>query len=309
MDKILVTGGSGMIGSALKEDLQDAIYISSKDYNLTDANSCEQMYKDHRPDYIIHLAAKVGGIKANMDKLADFYYENIMINTNVLHYAKKYNVKKALSVLSTCVYPDEVDYPLVEKNIHNGEPHKSNFAYAHVKRMADIQSRAYRQQYGCNFITIVPNNLFGENDNFDLKDSHVLPAIIRKVYEAKMQNGPVALWGDGTPLREFTYSKDLSKIILFLLERYDDEGPINVGNTKEYSIRDVADMIAKIFNFKGEILWRSDMPKGQYRKPSDNSKLRSLGWEQNNYTGFYESLTNVCNWFEKEYPKVRGVAL
>ena len=307
MSKILVTGGSGMIGAALKEDLEEAIYVSSKDYNLIRGDDCEQMYKDHNPDYVIHLAAKVGGIKANMDKLADFYYENTMISTNVLHYAKKYNVKKVISILSTCVYPDIVDYPLVEKDIHNGEPHRSNFAYAHVKRMADIQSRAYRKQYGCNFVTIVPNNLFGENDNFDLDNSHVLPAIIRKVYEAKINNNPVYLWGDGTSLREFTYSKDLSKILLFLLDKYNDEAPINVGNTKEYSIKEVAIMVAKIFKFQGKIVWLAEMPKGQHRKPSDNSKLVSLGWEQNKYTDFYTSLISVCKWFERHYPNIRGL--
>jgi GDP-L-fucose synthase len=307
MSKILVTGGSGMIGTALKQDLESAVYISSQDYNLIKSEQCEQMYKDHKPDCVIHLAAKVGGIKANMDKLADFYYENTMISTNVLHYAKEYNVKKVLSVLSTCVYPDVVSYPLVEKDIHNGEPHQSNFAYAHVKRMADIQSRAYRRQYDCNFVTIVPNNLFGENDNFDLEDSHVLPAIIRKIYEAKKSNSSVYLWGDGSPLREFTYSKDLSKIILFLLDKYNDETPINVGNTKEYSIKNVANMIAEILDYNGEIVWQTDMPKGQYRKPSDNSKLISLGWKQEKYTDFYESLSNVCGWFEKNYPNIRGI--
>ena len=309
MNKILVTGGSGMIGAALKEDIKEAIYVSSKDYDLVNRDDCEQMYKDHNPDCVVHLAAKVGGIKANMDKLADFYYENTMISTNVLHYAKKYNVKKVLSVLGTCVYPDIINYPLVESDIHSGEPHPSNFAYAHAKRMIDIQSRAYRRQYGCNFITIVPNNLFGENDNFDLEDSHVLPAIIRKIYEAKINNSPVYLWGDGTPLREFTYSKDLSKIIIFLLDKYNDITPINVGNTKEYSIKNIANIIAEIFNFQGKIIWQTDMPKGQYRKPSDNSKLISLGWKQNYYTDLYESLVNVCSWFEKRYPNVRGIKI
>ena len=307
MSKILVTGGSGMIGTALKRDLEDAVYISSKDYNLIKSDDCVRMYKDHKPDCVIHLAAKVGGIKANMDKLADLYYENTMISTNVLHHAKEHNVKKVLSVLSTCVYPDVVNYPLIEKDIHNGEPHQSNFAYAHVKRMSDIQSRAYRRQYGCNFVTIVPNNLFGENDNFDLEDSHVLPAIIRKIYEAKINNDSVYLWGDAAPLREFTYSKALSKIILFLLDKYNEETPINVGNTKEYSIKNVATMIAEIFNYKGKIIWQTDMPKGQYRKPSDNSKLLSFGWRQGDYTNFYKSLVNVCNWFEDKYPNIRGI--
>jgi len=306
MKNILVTGGSGMIGGALQKKLE-AVYISSSDYDLRDPLQCEAMYAKHKPEYVIHLAAKVGGIKANQDGLADFYYENIMINTNVLHFAKKYKVKKLLSLLSTCIYPDNTSYPLKEENIHDGEPHESNFAYAHVKRMLDVQSRAYRKQYGCNFITASPNNLFGENDNFDLDNSHVLPAIIRKVYEAKINNTNVVLWGDGSPLREFTYSGDLADIIVFLLENYDGPRPVNVGTTREYSIKEVAELVCKIFRYEGKIEWQISHYKGQYRKPSDNSKLLSLGWKEENFSDFEESLGKMCAWFENKYPNVRGI--
>jgi len=306
MKNILVTGGSGMVGGALQKKLE-AVYISSSDYDLRDPLQCEAMYAKHKPEYVIHLAAKVGGIKANQDGLADFYYENIMINTNVLHFAKKYKVKKLLSLLSTCIYPDNTSYPLKEENIHDGEPHESNFAYAHVKRMLDVQSRAYRKQYGCNFITASPNNLFGENDNFDLDNSHVLPAIIRKVYEAKINNTNVVLWGDGSPLREFTYSGDLADIIVFLLKNYDGSRPINVGTTREYSIKEVAEMVCKIFRYEGKIEWQTGHYKGQYRKPSDNSKLLNLGWKEENFSDFEESLGKMCAWFENKYPNVRGI--
>lgn len=306
MKKTLVTGGTGMIGVALQKKL-DAIYISSSDYDLRDPKQCSEMYKRYKPDQVVHLAAKVGGIKANKDGLADFYYDNIMINTNVLHYAKENNVEKVLSMLSTCIYPDNAAYPLTEENIHDGEPHESNFAYAHVKRMLDVQSRAYRKQYGCNFITASPNNLFGENDNFDLDNSHVLPAIIRKVYEAKMNNGIVELWGDGSPLREFTYSGDLADIIVFLLENYNGDRPINIGTTEEYSIKQAAELICKIFGFTGDIHWQKSHYKGQYRKPSNISKLLDLGWKKENFSDFEESLIKVCGWFENNYPNLRGI--
>ena len=186
MKNILVTGGTGMVGVALQKLIPDAIFIGSKHFDLKSKEEVSKMFAYYEPEYVIHLAAKVGGVKANKDFLADFYYDNIMINTNVLECAKDYKVKKLLSLLSTCIYPDSVCYPLLEKNIHEGEPHESNFAYAYAKRMLDVQSRAYREQHGCNFITAVPNNLFGENDNFDYNNSHVIPAIIRKIYEAKL---------------------------------------------------------------------------------------------------------------------------
>tara|TARA_Y100000310_G_C20515318_1_gene730893 strand:- start:105 stop:1031 length:927 start_codon:yes stop_codon:yes gene_type:complete len=307
MNKILVTGGSGMIGSALKEFLPDATFVNSKMYDLRNQLDANYLFLKEKPDYVIHLAAKVGGVKANLESLGTFYYDNIMMNTNVLEAARKYKVKKVLSFLSTCIYPDKVTYPLIEDQIHLGPPHSSNYAYAYAKRMLDIQSQAYRDQYGCNFITAVPNNLFGEHDNFDLENSHLIPAIIRKVYEAKEKNKDVVLWGDGTPLREFTYSKDLAKIVLLLLDKYDEREPINIGNTNEYSVKDVAETIAKIMKFNGNIIWDIEQPKGQHRKPSHNSSLLKLEWKTNEYTPFTEALENTCEWFIENYPNVRGV--
>ena len=215
--KILITGGTGMVGSAFEHIYPKRnIIICPRTYDLRNSQHAQRVLQNIHPDAIIHLAAKVGGVKANMEYLGDFYRDNVLINTNVLEAARKFKVKKVVSLLSTCVYPDEVNYPLTEDQIHNGPPHPSNYAYAYAKRMLDIQSRAYRDQYGCNFITAIPNNLFGEHDNFDLENSHVLPAIIRKVYEAKLNGTNVSLWGDGSSLREFTYSRDLAEILLFL---------------------------------------------------------------------------------------------
>jgi len=307
MNNVLVTGGSGMVGKAIEKILPEAMYISSKEYDLRSQNKCEALFETYQPEYVVHAAAKVGGIKGNMDNLGTYFYDNIAMNINVLEMSRKFKVKKVISLLSTCIYPVDIDYPLVEEQIHSGPPHFSNYSYAYAKRMLDVQSKAYRQQYGCNFITVTPNNLFGENDNFDLENSHVIPAIIRKIYEAGQNNKDVTLWGDGSPLREFTYSDDAAKILLFLLEKYDKPSTINIGNTEEYSIEYVANTIADIFDFNGRIIWDTTKPKGQFRKPSDNSKLLSLGWDKANYSDFKNSLVKTCNWFIENYPNVRGV--
>jgi len=307
MNNVLVTGGSGMVGKAIEKILPEAMYISSKEYDLRSQNKCEALFETYQPEYVVHAAAKVGGIKGNMDNLGAYFYDNIAMNINVLEMSRKFKVKKVISLLSTCIYPVDIDYPLVEEQIHSGPPHFSNYSYAYAKRMLDVQSKAYRQQYGCNFITVTPNNLFGENDNFDLENSHVIPAIIRKIYEAGQNNKDVTLWGDGSPLREFTYSDDAAKILLFLLEKYDKPSTINIGNTEEYSIEYVANTIADIFDFNGRIIWDTTKPKGQFRKPSDNSKLLSLGWDKANYSDFKNSLVKTCNWFIENYPNVRGV--
>ena len=308
--KILVTGGTGMVGHAFASAKSNhkLVLVGSQDCDLKLWQDTRDMIKKINPDVIIHLAARVGGIKANMDHMGDFYRENVLINTNVLEAARLQGVEKVVSLLSTCVYPDNVKYPLTEDQIHNGRPHSSNYAYAYAKRMLDVQSRAYRKQYGCNFITAVPNNLFGENDNFDLENSHVIPAIIRKMHEAKQNNSDVTLWGDGSPLREFTYAKDLADILLFLVEEYNDSEPINVGNTQEISIKEVAEAIAEILGFTGEIIWDTSKPKGQYRKLSDNSKLLDLGWREEKYTDFKKALTEACKWVILKYPNIRGVS-
>ena len=299
-----------MLGQAFENvhEGHEIIKVGTSKWDLTRYDDALDMFETIRPTACIHLAARVGGVKANTDNMADFCTDNLSINTNVLRAANQMDVTKVLSLLSTCIYPDNASYPLTEDQIHAGPPHISNFGYAYAKRMLDVQSRAYRQQYGNNFITAVPNNLFGPNDNYDLNNSHVIPAIMRKMHEAKINNKNVVLWGDGTPLREFTYSKDLADILLFLLEHYDEQEPINVGNTKEYSIKEVAEMIAEITGFTGEIVWDISKPSGQYRKPSDGSKLVELGWEQKNYKDLRKSLTETYKWVILKYPNLRGVA-
>jgi len=298
-----------MLGMALKNLLPNGIYLSSRDGDLRNREDTEALFREYRPEKVIHMAGKVGGIKANMDYLGEFYYDNVLINSNVLEACRKFKVEKVISTLSTCVYPDNAVYPLTEEQIHNGRPHTSNYAYAHAKRMVDVQSRAYRDQYGCNFVTVVPNNLFGLYDNFDLENSHVIPAMIRKIYEARENGKSVRLWGDGTPLREFTYSEDMAKIILFLLENYEGREPINAGNTTEYSISSIAQMISKIYGYNGSIEWDTKRPPGQFRKPSSDKKLLDLGFDKGQYIDFHVALERVCVWFESNYETARGVKI
>jgi GDP-L-fucose synthase len=307
MSKILITGGSGMVGESFKLTLPDAIYISSKDFDLREKEQVHAMFDRYRPKRVIHLASRVGGVLANMTNLGSFYYDNVMINTNVLEACRLFDVEKALSCLSTCVYPDKSTYPLTEDQIHNGPPHSSNYTYAYAKRMLEIQSRSYRDQYGCNFICMSPNNLFGKYDNFDLEESHVIPAIIRKIYESKLKNKDAVFWGDGEPLREFTYVEDVPHISMFLMENYDGSEPINIGNTGEISIKEITSKVSDYFKFKNKIIWDETKPSGQLRKPSDNSKLLNLGWNPKHYSDFGESLIKTCKWFEETYPNIRGV--
>jgi GDP-L-fucose synthase len=221
---------------------------------------------------------------------------------------RKQDTSKVISFLSTCVYPDNANYPLTEDQLHNGAPHTSNYGYAYAKRMMEVQSRAYRQQYGCNFICAIPNNLYGENDNFDLENGHVIPALMRRIWESKLDNkDQVEVWGNGEPLREFTYSGDIAKILMFLLNEYDSEEPINIGHTEETSIKAVVEMLCNYLEYKGEIIWNTDMPSGQLRKPSSNDRLVNMGWDNTSYIDLKNGLKNTCEWFKINYPNnIRG---
>lgn len=309
---ILITGCNGLVGNALKSCLSDQSYLapSSKDLNLLEPQAVNQYFENNNIDLVFHLAAKVGGVKANSDGLGVFFYENITMNTNLLEACRKHNVNKVVSMLSTCVYPDAlyVSYPLTEDQLHNGPPHDSNFGYAYAKRMLDVQSRAYRKQYKSNFVTVIPNNLFGEHDNFHLENSHVIPALIRKIWEAKINNVPtVEVWGDGSPLREFTYSKDVARILLTVANEYNQEHPINIGNTEQYSIAYVAYKIVEYLEYQGKLVFNTSKPSGQYQKPSCNKKfLTKTTWKKQNYTSFDISLKQTCEWFKNVYPNIRS---
>ena len=306
--QVLVTGGSGLIGSKFPNETSNHTFIKvgSQQFDLTKESECQKMFDNVSPDAVIHLAAKVGGIKSNMDKVADFFDENSKINLNVLSTARNFGVTKLVSVMSTCVYPDAATYPLTPDQIHNGPPHPSNFGYAYAKRMLEVQTRAYRNQYGLSWKTAIPGNAYGENDNFDLQNSHVIPAIIRKIFEAKQNGQTPVFWGDGLALREFTYSEDVAKILAFLLDNYDREEPINIGNTQEVSIKHVVEEVSRTLNYAGPIAWSDSGLKGQFRKPSSNEKLLELGWKSSDYTALEDGLKKTCEWFVQNYPNIRG---
>lgn len=307
--KVLVTGGTGMVGSAFSRVQTDheLILFGSSQYNLKDPYQVDQMFSDNSFDGVIHLAARVGGVKGNTDFVSDFFYENVMINTNVLNSAHQHGIEKVVSLLSTCVYPDEVSYPLTEEQIHFGPPHHSNFGYAYAKRMLDVHSRSLRQQYDRNYICAVPNNLYGPHDNFDLDNGHVIPALIRKIWEAKICGEPPTFWGDGTSLREFTYSDDIAYALLHLLERYNDRSPVNIGLTKEVSIKELVSLVCQFLDYDGNVNWDTNMPSGQFKKPSSNKLFMDTGWEESRYTPLSIGLKETCEWFMSSYPAVRGV--
>ena len=302
---ILVTGGTGLVGTALKATTTDAYFLSSKECDLTNFQQTSSLIQKIKPSKIIHAAAKVGGVKNNSDNNGIFFRDNALININVLESARLAGVHTVCSLLSTCVYPDKVEYPLVEESIHNGEPHPSNFGYAYAKRMLEVQSRSYREQWGCNYFCLVPNNLYGINDNFHLEDSHVIPAIIRKVYESKNNNSDIVLWGDGSPLREFTFAPDLASLMVHLLDFYDSPQILNVGSEEEVSIKQVAETVCEILDVDPKrIIWDTSYPSGQLKKPSDHKKLKKI--IDFDYTKLYDGLKITCEWFEKTYPNIRG---
>lgn len=305
MKNLLVTGAKGLLGSELASAVKDCWVDDRKFYDWRKDDSYGL-----RPKFIIHCAAKVGGVKANTDYVNDFFEENMKINMNVMRLAYKSDAK-LISVLSTCIYPDApyVKYPLTEDQLHLGPPHSSNFGYAYAKRMLEVQSQAYRQQYGCNFISVIPNNLYGPNDNYDLNSGHVIPALIRKFYEAKIYGyDHVDIWGSGKPLREFTFARDAAKIILWLAEHYNGEAPVNIGNPEQVSIMDLARTIAEEVGYEGDVKFDTSKPDGQYQKPSSNEKLRSIGWD-GEYTQLREGIRETIKSFQARYPSVRGVTI
>ena len=311
--KTLITGGTGLLGSEFKNVDQNCILIGSKDVDLNHYQGALNFFeKSHAIGVrrIIHCAAKVGGLGANLQDPVYFFEENVRINSNVLKAAAKTKIQ-VVSVLSTCVYPDQkyVKYPLTEDQLHIGPPHQSNFGYAYAKRMLEVQSRAYRQQHLCNFISVIPNNLYGPNDNYDLESSHVIPALIRKFYEAKLYGyNHVDVWGTGAPLREFTFARDAAKIILWLAENYDGEEPVNIGNPEQISIMNLVIAIAEEIGFKGDVVFDNTKPDGQYKKPSSNAFLRSLGCDIQ-CTPLRDGLKETINSFKNRYPNVRGVTI
>ena len=297
--KLLVTGSKGLVGSAINGNIK-----IGKEYNLVEKNECELMFDTHKPTHVINCAAKVGGLAANMNLKGRYFYDNIMINTNIIESCRKHNVKKLVSFLSTCIFPADIEYPLTEKKIHLGEPHYTNYPYAYAKRMTDIQTRAYREQYGLNYVTVMPTNIYGPNDNFSLTDGHVIPMLLHKLYLADLNKTDFIVWGSGNSLREFVYSKDIARLAEWAIDNYNEEEPILFSSSEEITIKDLVHLIVKEFDFKGKVLFDTSKPDGQYRKPTDNSKLKSY-LPNFEFTPIEIGLRETIEWFKENYKTVR----
>ena len=283
--KIYVAGHRGMVGSAIlrglrRDGFDNIIFRKSAELDLRDQAAVNEFFRKERPEYIFLAAAKVGGIMANNVYRADFLYENLMIQTNVIHAAYKNEVKKLMFLGSSCIYPKLAPQPLTEDSLLTGLLEPTNEPYAIAKITGIKMCDAYRAQYGCNFISAMPTNLYGPNDNYDLQNSHVLPALIRKFLTAKKNNNPsVILWGTGSPLREFMHADDLAAACLFLMENFNEEGFVNVGTGVDLQIRELAEMIKNIVGYEGDIIQDTTKPDGTPRKLMDVSKLHNMGWQ------------------------------
>ena len=281
---ILVAGGTGLAGSAIVRELERAnkkvIGISSKDVNLLDRAKTFSYIKDLKPNVIIDAAAKVGGVGSNNAYPVEFLSQNLQIQSNLMDAAHEVKVEKFVFLGSSCIYPRNCAQPIKEDYLLTGELEQTNSAYA-IAKIAGIELiKSYRKEYGYSWISVMPTNLYGPNDSFDLENSHVLPALIRKFVEAQRNNSPeVVLWGSGTPLREFLHVDDLAKAILVCLEKYDDSQQINIGSGDEISIRDLGQKIANLTGFTGKVVWDSNRPDGTPRKVLDSTKINKLGWK------------------------------
>ena len=300
-NKILITGGNGLVGS---EFIGDQFYKpSSKLYDLRKTEDANRLMLKQF-DSVIHCAAKVGGVGGNMNYKGEFFYDNIMMNTNVIEGSRMSGVKNLVAFLSTCVFPDNVEYPLTESKIHLGPPHSSNDAYAYAKRMTDIQIRSYKEQYGLNYKSVIPCNIYGPNDNYDIVNGHVLPSLIHKCYLARENKTPLSIWGSGKPLREFIFSKDVAKLTEWVLHNYNESEPIILSTSEEIPIIDIVDIVVELMNFKGDVIFDSTKPDGQYRKPSDNGKIKNY-LPDFKFTPIYEGLKETIEYFENHYNVIR----
>lgn len=295
--KIYVAGHRGLVGSAIlraleKQGFTNLITRTSSEVDLRDYNQTADFFAKEKPEYVFLAAAKVGGIQANNTYRAEFLYDNMMIQNNVIHQAHTNDVKKLLFLGSSCIYPKMAPQPLKEDSLLTGTLEPTNEPYAIAKIAGIKMCDAYRSQYNANFISAMPTNMYGPNDNYDLNNSHVLPALLRKFHEAKEQNHPeVVVWGTGAPLREFLHSDDLADACLFLMQNYDDFGHVNVGIGEDISIKDLALLIKKIVGYEGNLVWDTSKPDGTPRKLMDVSKINDMGW--NAKIGLEEGITKV----------------
>ena len=299
-----VTGGAGFLGSYVLEKLaargaKDVFVPRIEEFDLVRPEAIQRLLDEARPDLILHLAAHVGGIGANRAHPAEFFYDNLMMGVQLIHEAWKRGVQKFVALGTVCAYPKFTPVPFREDDLWNGYPEETNAPYGLAKKMLLVQAQAYRQQYGFNTIFLIPVNLFGPGDNFDLESSHVIPALIRKCVEARDRGEPeVAVWGDGSPTREFLYVEDAAEGILLAAERYDGSEPVNLGSGREIRIKDLAETIARLTEFPGKIVWDASKPNGQPRRALDTSRAEALfGFRAQ--MPFEEGLRRTIEWYRE----------
>jgi GDP-L-fucose synthase len=302
-ETILVTGGSGLVGNGIKTISIDYInkynyvFISSKDYNLLNMEETIAMFEKYKPTFVIHLAGYVGGLYRNINNKVDMLEKNLLLNFNVIKCSHDFKVKKMIACLSTCIFPDKVEYPINESMLHNGAPHFSNDAYAYAKRMIEIHCKAYRENYGDNFICVTPTNIYGPHDNFDIENGHVLPSLIHKCYLAKKNNEDFIIRGSGRPLRQFIFSEDLARLIMIILENHNEDNVIlSVPETDEKSIEYIARIIAKIYNYEHRIKFDKSYSDGQFKKTVSIQKLKNLV-NDFEFVSLNEGIEKTVAWF------------
>jgi GDP-L-fucose synthase len=304
-DKIYISGHRGMVGSAILRKLQaegftNLITKTSAELDLRDQAAVREFFSAAKPQYVFMAAAKVGGILANNTYRAEFLYDNLMIQNNIIHSAWQNDVQKLMFLGSSCIYPKMAPQPLKEEYLLSGELEPTNEPYAIAKIAGIKMCDAYRSQYGCHYISVMPTNLYGDNDNYDLKNSHVLPALIRKFHEARINNEPsVVIWGTGKPRREFMHVRDLAEACYFLMQNYDEAGFLNAGTGEDLEIGELAKLVGRIVGYKGEIVHDLTKPDGTPRKLMDVSKLHALGWKAR--IGLEEGITMVYDQFKNDH--------
>tara|TARA_Y100000389_G_scaffold202681_2_gene248724 strand:- start:16055 stop:16999 length:945 start_codon:yes stop_codon:yes gene_type:complete len=311
---VLVTGGTGLVGKAIENvsisndryEKYNYKFLSSKCCDLTDLESTIELFRNFKPDYVIHLAAFVGGLFRNLNHKVDMFEVNTLINYNILKCCHDFKVKKCVSCLSTCIFPDKTNYPINETMLHTGPPHDSNYPYAYAKRMLEIHSRSYYEQYNDKFVCVIPTNIYGPHDNFSLENGHVIPALIHKCFIAKQNNEPFEIKGTGKPLRQFIFSKDLAELILWTLDTYDDKEPIilSVSESDEISIKYVATCIAKAFNYTDNLVFDDTFSDGQFKKTADNSKFLRLHGKFD-FTNIEVGIQKSVKWFIDNFESSR----
>jgi len=306
--RILVTGGNGFLGSFIIKHLKAIgcrnIFVShSKDYDLVQMKFVRKIYNDTRPDIVIHLAAKVGGIGANRDNPGKFFYDNLMMGAQLIEIGRQVGIEKFVSIGTICSYPKFTSIPFKEEDLWNGYPEETNAPYGLAKKMLLVQSQAYRQQYGFNSIFLLPVNLYGPGDNFDLQTSHVIPALIRKCVGAVRNNEQsITIWGTGKPTREFLYVEDAARAVILATQKYDKPYPVNIGTGFEITIKDLVEQIVELTGFKGDIIWDNTKPDGQPRRCLDTSKaFKEFGFKSE--VNFKDGLKKTVRWYEQTYEK------